>query len=135
MVMMMDLTLLGVSVFFSIVSAYIVALYFFLNRAPFGLKATAHIFFTLTIAFLAVFAANSFSHAASLQAAMVELGARTPLSPVGARAVEGGLGNRGALDVAIRSMSWAGMALVYGALTYFTFVHRWRPDAAVGRQE
>ncbi len=126
MVMMMDLTLVGVSVFFSIVSAYIVALFYFLNRAPFGLKLTAYAFFTMTMAFLAVFAANSFSHAAGLQLALIELSKTTDLSPIGEIAVRSGVADRTALDQAIRAISWAGMGLVYATLTYFTFVHRWR---------
>ncbi len=133
MVMMMDLTLSGVSVFFSIVSAYIVALFYFLRRAPFGLKLTAFIFFTLTMLVLAVFAANSFSHAASLQAALVDLGRRTELSPVGATAVREGVVNRGLLDEAIRLMSWGGMSLIYAVLTYFTFFHRWRQNLPADR--
>lgn len=127
-VQMMDLTLAGVSVFFSIVSAYIVALYYFLRHAPQGLKLTAFIFFTLTFVFLGVFAANCFSHAASLQAALIELGEVTELSAVGRKAVESGLVGRGVLDQSIRIISWAGMALIYGALTYFTFIHSWRED-------
>jgi hypothetical protein len=129
MVMMMDLTLAGVSVLFSIVSAYIVALFYLLNRAPFGLKMTAFAFFTLTMLFLAAFAANCFSHAASLQAALVELATATDVSPIGEAAVRDGLVDRSRLDQTIRWLSWAGMALIYAALTYFTFVHRWRRQA------
>lgn len=125
-VQMMDLTLLGVSVFFSIVSAYIVALYFFLRHAPQGLKLTAFAFFSLTFLFLGIFAANSFSHAASLQTALIELSRETELSAVGRKAVDSGLMGRGVLDEWIRTISWAGMALIYCALTYFTFFHSWR---------
>jgi hypothetical protein len=131
MVMMMDLTLFGVSVFFSIVSAYIVALFYFLNRAPFGLKVTAFAFFTLTMLFLAVFAAGSFSHAAALQRALIDLAARTEVSPVAGAAAERGVVDRTALDRTIRSLTWMSMGLVYLALTYFTFFHRWpRPRGA-----
>lgn len=129
MVMMMDLTLVGVSVFFSIVSAYILAIYYFLRRAPAGLKLTAFAFFTFTFAFLAIFAANTFSHAAALQTALVELGGRTELSAVGRTATKQSLADREALDHTIRFMTWFGMGTVYAALTWFTFFHRWR-DAA-----
>jgi hypothetical protein len=128
MVMMMDLTLAGVSVFFSIVSAYIVALFYFLRKAPFGLRLTAFLFFSMTIGFLAVFAANSFSHAASLQDAIIALGNTQELSAIGKAATREGLVNRGVLDQAIRTMSWLGIGLVYAALTWFTFFHRWRED-------
>lgn len=126
MVMMMELTLTGVSVFFSIVSAYILALFYFLRRSPFGLRVTAFAFFSFTFAFLAIFAANCFSHAASLQTALVALGERGALSPVGLAATRDNLVGRGELDHAIRSMTWAGMATVYAALAWFTFFHRWR---------
>lgn len=125
-VMMMDLTLAGVSVFFSIVSAYIVALFYFLHKAPLGLKVTAFAFFTLTIMFLSVFAAGSFSHAAALQKALIDLAAHGPVSPVAAAAVKTGVADRTVLDKTIRSLTWMSIGLVYAALTYFTFFHKWR---------
>ncbi len=126
MVLMMDLTLAGVSVLFSIVSAYIVALYFFLRESPLGLKLIAFLLFTLTFAFLCIFAANCFSHSASLQAALVELGQTTDLSAVGRAAIETRLIDRAALDETIQLITWIGMGLFYAALTYFTFLHNWR---------
>lgn len=126
MVMMMDLTLAGVSVLFSIVSAYIVALYFFLREAPFGLRMIAFLLFSLTFAFLCIFAANCFSHSASLQAALVELGQTETLSSVGRAAIKPGMIDRAALDHTIQVITWSGMALFYLALTYFTFLHNWR---------
>jgi hypothetical protein len=134
MVMMMDLTLSGISVFFTIVSAYTVALFYFLGRAPIGLKATAFGFFTLTLLFLAIFALNSFQHAGALQSALVALGAEGSLSPVGRRAVEPGWLARGIVDQAIRALIWTGMALVYFALAYFTFFHRWAAKTAARRE-
>lgn len=130
MVMMMDLTLVGVSVFFSIVSAYVLALFYFLRRAPVGLRVTLFGFFSLTFAFLAVFAANCFSHAASLQTALIALGERSALSPVGLAATRDNLADRSTLDQAIRSMTWIGMGLVYAALAWFTFFHQWRERRA-----
>lgn len=135
MVMMMDLTLTGVSVFFSIISAYIVALFYFLNRAPFGLKVTAFAFFTLTMLFLAVFAAGTFSHAAALQRGLIDLAATSEISPVAGAAVENGVADRGVLDRTIRSLTWMSMGLVYLALTYFTFFHRWPRAASAVRND
>ncbi len=132
MVMMMDLTLSGISVFFTIVSAYTVALFYFLGRAPAGLKSTAFGFFTLTLLFLAIFAFNSFNHAAALREALVELGSATVLSPVGQKAIGAGVYGRGELDKLIRGVMWLGMGLVYVALFYFTFVHHW-PDRSIRR--
>jgi hypothetical protein len=126
MTMMMDLTLSGISVFFTIVSAYTVALFYFLGRASIGLKLTAFGFFSLTLLFLAVFAFNSFNHAAALREALVELGATSDLSAVGDKAIGAGAYGRGELDLLIRGLMWLGMGLVYVALLFFTFFHRWR---------
>lgn len=127
MTTMMELTLAGISVFFTIVSAYTVALFYFLGRAPLGLKFTAFGFFTLVMLFLAIFAFNSFNHAAALRAALVELSQTADLSAVGDKAIGAGAYGRGILDQLIRGMMWLGMALVYLALSFFTFFHRW-PD-------
>jgi len=132
MTAMMELTLSGISVFFTIVSAYTVALFYFLGRAPSGLKVTAFGFFSLTILFLAIFAYNSFNHAAALREALVELGATADLSAVGEKAIGAGAYGRGELDKMIRGMMWLGMALVYLALFYFTFFHRWPGRAGRG---
>ncbi len=130
MTTMMDLTLSGISVFFTIVSAYTVALFYFIGRGPAGLKVTAFAFFSITMLFLAIFSYNSFSHAAALRAALVELAATTDLSAVGDKAVGAGVYGRGVLDEMIRGMMWLGMGLVYLALFYFTFFHRWQLRAA-----
>jgi hypothetical protein len=132
MTAMMDLTLSGISVFFTIVSAYTVALFYFLGRAPIGLKVTAFGFFSLTILFLAIFAYNSFNHAAALREALVELGSTTDLSAVGEKAIGAGVYGRGELDKLIRGMMWLGMGLVYLALFFFTFFHRWPGRAGRG---
>lgn len=125
MTMMMDLTLSGISVFFTIVSAYTVALFYFLGRSAISLKLTAFGFFSLTLLFLAVFAFNSFNHAAALREALVELGTKVDLSAVGDKAIGAGAYGRGDLDKLIRGMMWLGMGLVYVALFYFTFFHDW----------
>lgn len=125
MTMMMELTLTGISVFFTIVSAYTVALFYFLGRASMGLKLTAFGFFSLTLLFLAIFAYNSFNHAEALREALVELGAATDLSAVGDKAIGAGVYGRGDLDKLIRGMMWLGMGLVYAALFIFTFFHKW----------
>lgn len=130
MTMMMELTLSGISVFFTIVSAYTVALFYFLGRSSVGLKLTAHCFFTLTLLFLAIFAYNSFNHASALREALVDLGGAQDLSAVGEKAIGAGVYGRGDMDKLIQGMMWLGMGLVYLALTYFTFVHRWPPAAS-----
>lgn len=134
MLMMMEVTLGGVSLFFTIISAYTVALFYFIGRAPVGLKVTAFAFFSLTLLFLGAFAANALDHAAALRAALVELGAAGGLSPVGERAIGAGHYGRGELDRLISRIVWIGMGLVYVALFFFTFFHRW-PARAERRAE
>ncbi len=124
-VMMMELTLVGVSVFFSIVSAYIVALFYFLRRAPMGLKITAFTFFSLILLFLGVFAAGAFNHAIALHDALLEMSKAGTLSSVGDAVVEQRMVGRAAIDTTIRLMSWFALVLVFTVLGYFTFIHRW----------
>lgn len=129
MTTMMELTLAGISVFFTIISAYTVALFYFLGRASMGLKVTAFGFFSLTLLFLAIFAFNSFNHAAALRDGLIELARTTDLSVVGESAIGDGPRGRGELDILIRGMMWLGMGLVYLALFYFTFFHKWAGGA------
>ena len=127
-VSLMDLTLTGVGVVFSIVSAYVVALYYFLHRAPILLRLTAFLFFTLIVVFLGLFTAGVFDHGTALHAALEEIAAQGMLSPVGkavlARSTVGG----GMIDTSLQLVVWAGFASVYISFAYLTFLHRWKTD-------
>jgi hypothetical protein len=125
--MMMDLTINGTAVFFSMISAYIVALFFFIHRAPIALKLVSFLFFTLACAFLMVFMRGTFDHAQALQAALVELSKQGPLSPVGEAAIRRGIGAE-SVDATLRNVMWGALGFVYLSLIYLTFVRRWKTD-------
>jgi hypothetical protein len=127
-VQMMNLTISGISVFVTIVSAYIVAVFFFLHRAPIVLKLVAFLFFTLAVAFLMLFMRGSFDHAHALQAALVELNQNGGLSPVGRAALARGVGAAEGIDTTIQHVMWGALGLVYVVLFYLTFLHRWKHD-------
>jgi hypothetical protein len=126
-VMMMDLTINGTAVFFSMISAYIVALFFFIHRAPFALKFVAFLFFTLACAFLMLFMRGTFDHAHALQDALVELSKQGALSPVGKAAIARGI-DAGNIDATLQQVMWGALGFVYLALLYLTFIRRWKLD-------
>jgi hypothetical protein len=129
---LMELTVEGIGVVFSIVSAYIVALYYFLHRAPAVMKLGGFLFFSLIVGLLVIFTAGAFDHAAAIHSALAELAAKGALSPVGMAALARG-GVAGGVDAALKMIIWICFALVYLALSYLTFFSRWRSDQSVGR--
>ena len=124
MVQMMDMTIAGIGVFFSIVSAYIVAIYFFLHRAPALLKIVGFSFFSLICAILFEFVSGTFDHARALVLTLIELSKHSALSPVGLAAIARSQG-AGSVNQVLQLAMLAGLALVYIALCYMTFFHRW----------
>ena len=126
-VQMMDMTINGTGLFVSMVSAYIVAIFFFLRRAPFIMKTVALLFFTLAAAFLMLFMRGTFDHAHALQAALVELSKHQELSPVGKAAIARGVGAE-SIDLTIQNVMVGALGLVYLTLFYLTFLHRWKND-------
>ncbi|MFO1186384.1 MAG: hypothetical protein U1E87_02350 [Alphaproteobacteria bacterium] len=126
-VMMMDMTISGLAVFFSMISAYIVALFFFIHRAPIVLKLVAFVFFTLAVGFLLVFMRGTFDHSDALLAALADLDKAGTLGPVGKAALARGVGPQ-SVDAMIQNVMLGGLALVYLALIYLTFFRRWNND-------
>ena len=125
-VMTMELFLLGVSVLFTLMSAYVVALYFFLRRAGIALRVWAFAFLSFTIALLGVYSVGANRHNIGLRRGLEDLAAREGLSPLGTMAIEAqaDLVN----SVTIQSLWVIGLAL-YAALAYLTFLHRWPEEA------
>ncbi len=124
-IQMMDLTLQGMGVMFTIVSAYVVALYYFLYRSPVIMKISAFAFFSLIAALFVFFMLGAFDHGAAINRALAELAQRGQLSPIGQAALaRGTLGTR-SIDQELRLSIEAAFGLVYISLFYLTFFHRW----------
>lgn len=117
---MSGLALSGLSVFFTLFSGYIVALYFFLHRSPLTIRLAVFIFLSLAILYLGMFANDMSNHALGLHRALEELSASKPLTAGGRALLDGGDSN-----VDLRWANLAGLVVNYLALLYLTFFFRW----------
>jgi multisubunit Na+/H+ antiporter MnhC subunit len=113
----------GLQASFTIVSAYIVALYFFLGRAPLLMKCIAFAFFTGTMLVLGLVMLGAINYADGIAIAL------------GQERVGAGLSTVGEVVIAMMDHPLAyallGTAIVIGAPTYLTlfyltFFYRWR---------
>jgi hypothetical protein len=121
----MSLLLLGVSIIFTVVSTYIVALNYFVGEAMFVARLGAFGFISLILALLLVVMLGAESTHAGLITRLQEIEAAGQLSAAGRAA----LGNAvNGIDSIVRALLWLGMISVYAVLAYMTFVHRWKPD-------
>jgi len=124
-VQMMSLTLQGIGVVFTIVSAYVVALYYFLYRAPLILKLGSFLFFTLIAVLVGYFILGAFDHSDAIMQALRDLAQKGALSPIGQRALDRGSFGPNSIDDKLRWLIEAAFALIYLSLLYLTFFHRW----------
>lgn len=128
-----DILMVAVSLIFSIVSAYIVALNYFIGSANFAARLGSFLFITLILALLVATMMGASTTHTGLIARLQELETSGELSAAGRAilanalpaSVEGGF----SIDGLIRMFVWIGLAFVYVALAYLTFLHRWTPDA------
>jgi hypothetical protein len=114
------LALSGLSVFFTLLSGYIVALYFFLHQAPLVLRLAVFFFLTLAFLYLAAYSRDMALHAQGLHAALEQLAARQPLSAAGQALLAHDLNSN------LRWANIGGLGAIYLALFYLTFFYRWR---------
>lgn len=121
----MSLLLFGVSLIFSVVSAYIVALNYFVGDAMFTAKLGAFAFVSLILTLLMVVMIGAQTTHAGLIARLAALEAAGQLTEAG-RAVLANSQN--GVDGIVRMLLWVGMLTVFGALAYMTFLHRWKAD-------
>lgn len=121
----MSLLLLGVSIIFTVVSTYIVALNYFVGEAQFMARLGAFAFISLILVLLLVVMLGAESTHASLIARLTEFEAAGELTAAGRGALDNA---RGGIDGLVRILLWLGMISVYAALFYMTFLHRWKPD-------
>ncbi len=121
----MSIVLLGVSLIFTVVSAYIVALNYFVGDAMFMARVGAFTFVALILALLMVVMLGAEQTHAGLLERLRELERAGEITAAG-RAV---LGNaREGIDGLVRGLLWVGMISLYVVLAYMTFLHRWKPD-------
>jgi hypothetical protein len=121
----MSLLLLGVSIIFTVVSTYIVALNYFVGDAQLIARVGAFSFVSLILTLLLVVMLGAESTHASLIARLVEFEASGEISAAGRGALENA---RNGIDGLVRILLWLGMVSVFAALFYMTFLHRWKPD-------
>ena len=118
---LMDVLMTGVSVYFTIVSAYIVALWAFLGRAAFVLKLFSFAFFTAAHGFIVSFFLGMRGQQVGLVEALRELDAQGELSAAGRAAIDNA--SRG-VDEQIAVVMWAVAAGFYIAAFALTFFNR-----------
>ena len=113
----------GVSVFATLISAFIVALYAFLRRADLGLRAVTFGFLTLTLVLISISAFGAYRHAYGINLALADIRPVKRLSALGRMALEPTAGN----VFVLTSAEMLGLALLLNVgLAYLTFFHRYK---------
>lgn len=120
------------SLFFTMVSGYLVALYLFLGRVPFALRFVAFILLSAGLVFLGGSVAVIQKVQDGLFAAWVKLPSpivslRELRNPLPLPMPEGLAFSQQQIGVGV---GWSAAMLVYIALAYFTFIYRWPPIGA-----
>lgn len=130
-----SILLLGVSVLFSVVSAYVVALNYFIGEANLLARVATFAFITLILAMLVFVMMGAQATQIGLIDRLEELQAAGQLSAAGYAVLTNAQPDAAidifgmhSIDAVIRVCIWAGLGFIYIALAYLTFVHRWRPD-------
>ena len=117
-----------VAIYFSIVSAYIAALHYFLNRAPFLLKAIAFLFMSGALGFLGLTIIAIERTTAGVIAALEALPARVAAPPPTNLYFGLDLLAEGRVDIGVMA-GWAMAFAIYLSLLYLTFLHSWRTQS------
>lgn len=130
-----SILLLGVSVLFSVVSAYVVALNYFIGEANLLARVATFAFVTLILGMLVFVMMGAQATQTGLIDRLEELRNAGQLSAAGYAVLANAqpdaaidIFGQHSIDDVIRVCIWVGLAFIYVALAYLTFVHRWRPD-------
>ena len=129
-----NIVLVGVSLIFSVVSAYIVALNYFIGSANLIARLGGFTFITLVLGMLMVVMAGAQSTQVGLIERLSEIDGAGGLTAAG-RAVlanaapDAGIAGHYSIDEMVRLCIWVSFGFIYLALAYLTFLHRWTPDA------
>jgi hypothetical protein len=123
----LEVVLAIVSIYFSVVAAYVSALWFFLRRSPFLMKAVAWLIFTGALIFIALSIVGTERLTAGLFQALEALPERSVLPP--AQNMYMGLESTLAYhhEYAIIAGFIVAIAM-YLCLFYLTFLHRWQEE-------
>lgn len=129
-----NIVMLGVSLIFTVVSSYIVALNYFIGSANFLARFGSFGFITLVLAMLMAVMAGAQTTHSGLIARLNELETEGALSAAGRAllansAQDLGITMRYSIDEIVQVCIWAGFGFVYLSLAYLTFLHTWSPDA------
>lgn len=114
-----------VAIYFSIVSAYIAALYYFLNQSPFLLKTIAFAFMSGALAFLGLTIVAIERTTSGVIAALHALPHRVAAPPPTELYFGLDLLAEGRVDIGVMA-GWAMAFAIYLSLFYLTFLHPWR---------
>lgn len=123
-----SLLLIGVSLIFSVVSAYVVALNYFIGEANLTARVASFAFLTLILLMLIWVMLGAQSTQMGLIERLRELREAGQLTAAGRAALHNAEGGTFSIDNIVRTCIWIGLAFVYAGLIFLTFVHRWRPD-------
>lgn len=126
-----DTILSGITVFFSVISAYVAALNYFISRTSLIGRLSAFLFMTFVLVLLAAVMLGAQAMHAGLIEALRAIGAGQ-LSPAGVAALQNDgpnmlylAGLQVSVDQVVRVGLWGGLALTYFGLFLLTFVFRW----------
>jgi hypothetical protein len=128
--------LAAVGLIFSIVSAYVVALNYFIGQANFAARLASFGFMTLVLGMLMMVMLGAQDTHLGLIARLHELEAQGQLTAAGRALLANSTpewvgiitGHRYSIDDIVRTCVWSGLAFIYAALAYLTFAHNWTPD-------
>lgn len=131
-----DTLLQGVALIFSVVSAYVVALNYFIGQSKFLARFASFAFMTLVLGMLLVTMMGAGETHAGLTARLEELDQLGQLTSAGQALLANSkpewvgvlTGHRYSIDEVIRLCILGGLAMVYIALGYLTFLHPWKRD-------
>lgn len=120
--------LIGVSLIFTIVSAYVVALNYFIGEANLMARFSSFMFVSLVLFLLIAVMMGAQSTHDGLIARLRELDGEGQLTAAGRAALHNAEGGRLSIDAIVRLCMWLGLGATYIALAFLTFIHRWQPD-------
>ncbi len=131
-----DTLLVGVSLIFSVVSAYVVALNYFIGQANFLARLGSFAFISLVLGMLLVTMMGAEATHVGLVERLQELEQSGQLTVAGRALLANATpdarwslaGQAYSIDEIIRVCVLIGLGFVYMALAYLTFLHPWKVD-------